>query len=180
MDTFAHGLWTYAVFHKKKYVWLAALFGVLPDLLSFGILFAVYLATGTFHRGPPPVNSIPGWVYGAYNLTHSFVMFLAAFIIVFLITKKWFWPLTAWAIHILIDIPTHSFRFFPTPFLWPISSYKFDGISWATPWLMLVNYGALVSVFILIAYGRAKKKTGQALKKTKRYQTHGKSRKIKG
>ena len=153
MDIFAHGLWTFAVFHKKKYVWLAVLFGVLPDLLSFGILFVSNLLRKglSFPRGPPPVETLPKWLFSAYNMTHSLFVFGLVFLLIFLITKQWFWPLTAWAIHILIDIPTHSTRFFPTPFLWPVSDFRFNGISWATPWFMLINYGALLVVFILIA-----------------------------
>ena len=156
MDIFAHGLWTYAIFHKKKYRWLSTLFGILPDVLSFGILFVLNLVNGNFHRGRPDINSLPKWLFASYNLTHSFVMFVFVFLIVYILTKKWFWPLTAWAIHILIDIPTHSFRFFPTPFLWPLSNYMFDGISWGTPWFMLVNYSALMIVFIVIAHNRVK------------------------
>ncbi|MBI2650404.1 hypothetical protein HYX04_03755 [Candidatus Woesearchaeota archaeon] len=158
MDIFAHGLWSYAVFNKKKYVWLATLFGLLPDFLSFGIVFAMNLFNGNFHSGPPAVDSLPEWLFAAYNMTHSLVMFGVIFILVYLFTKKWFWPLTAWGIHILIDIPTHSFRYFPTPFLWPLSDYKFNGISWSNPWFMLLNYGSLMVVFILIAYNRSKGK----------------------
>ncbi|MBI2652973.1 hypothetical protein HYX00_05905 [Candidatus Woesearchaeota archaeon] len=158
MDIFAHGLWSYAVFHKKKYVWLATLFGILPDILSFGIIFIINLINGNFHRGPPPINTLPKWLFAAYNMTHSFVVFIVVFLVIYLITKKWFWPLTAWGIHVLIDIPTHSFRFFPTPFLWPLSSYKFDGISWAIPWFMILNYGSLMIVFLLIAHNKAKEK----------------------
>lgn len=156
MDVFAHGLWSFAVFHRKRYVWLATLFGVLPDILSFGILMIINFINGNFTRGRPSIGSLPDWLFGAYNLTHSFVTFLFVFVLVYLMTKKWFWPLTAWAIHILIDIPTHSFRFFPTPFLWPISNYKFDGISWGTWWFMLLNYSALMTVFIAIAHNRKK------------------------
>ncbi len=158
MDIFAHGLWSYAVFHKKKYAWLAVLFGVLPDILSFGILFIMNLINGGLRRGPPSLSSLPDWLFAAYNMTHSFVIFLLVFFTVYVLTKKWFWPLTAWALHILIDIPTHSFRFFPTPFLWPITGYKFDGISWATPWFMLLNYSVLLIAFIVIAYNGQKKK----------------------
>ena len=150
MDTLAHGLWSYAIFHSKKYALLATLFGVLPDLLSFGILFVINLFSGKFHRGPPPLDTIPRWLFAAYNMTHSLIIFSAVFLVIFLITKSWYWPLLAWAIHILIDIPTHSFNFFPTPFLWPISNYKFDGISWATPWFMLINYGSLAIIYTLI------------------------------
>ncbi|MBS3104808.1 hypothetical protein J4234_00960 [Candidatus Woesearchaeota archaeon] len=158
MDIFAHGLWSYAIFHKKKYVWLATLFGLLPDFLSFGIVFAMNLVNGNFHSGPPAINSLPEWLFAAYNMTHSFVVFFIAFVLIYAFTKKWLWPLTAWGTHILIDIPTHSFRYFPTPFLWPLSDYKFNGISWSTPWFMLVNYSALMIIFLLIAHNRAKKK----------------------
>jgi hypothetical protein len=55
-----------------------------------------------------------------------------------------------WALHILIDIPTHSLRFFATPFLWPLSDYRFNGISWGNRWFMLANYTALAIVYILL------------------------------
>ena len=158
MDIFSHGLWSFAVFHKKKYALKATLFGILPDISSFGILFIINLINGNLRKGPPSLSSLPDWLFAAYNMTHSFVVFLVIFLSIYLIAKKWYWPLTAWAIHILIDIPTHSFRFFPTPFLWPLSDYKFDGISWATPWFLLLNYGALLIVFLVIAHNRAKEK----------------------
>ena len=156
MDTFAHGLWTYAVFHRKKYVWLAVLFGLLPDLLSFGILFAANLVNGDLARGRPALETLPTWIFASYNMTHSIIVFGFVFLIICIITKKWFWPLAAWGLHIITDVPTHSNGFFPTPFLWPISSYRFDGISWATGWFMLLNYGALMIVFIIIAHNGAK------------------------
>ena len=150
MDIFAHGLWSFAIFHKRNYVWWAVFFGVLPDILSFGILFFMNLFNGNLQRGPQALSTLPKWLFMAYNLTHSLVLFATIFLALFLITKSWYWPLLAWAIHILIDIPTHSTRFFPTPFLWPISNYVFNGISWATPWFMLINYLSLIIVFVLI------------------------------
>lgn len=158
MDIFAHGLWTYAVFHKKKYVWLAALFGILPDLTTFGILFAINLLNGSLQRGRPSLDSLPTWIFSSYNVTHSLVAFALVFLVIYLITRKWFWPLAAWGLHILIDIPTHSNSFFPTPFLWPLSNYRFNGLSWANGWFMLLNYGALIIVFIIIAHKRGKEK----------------------
>lgn len=150
MDIFAHGLWSFAIFHKRSDVWWAVLFGVLPDLLSFGILFFMNLFTGSLQRGPPALSTLPKWLFTAYTLTHSLVLFAAVFLLVFLITKSWYWPLAAWVIHILIDVPTHSTKFFPTPFLWPISNYNFNGISWGTPWFMIVNYISLVIVFVFM------------------------------
>lgn len=158
MDIFAHGLWTYAVFHRKRYAWLAVLFGLLPDLLSFGILFIANLANGDLARGRPALDALPTWIFASYNMTHSMVVFGFVLLIAYIITKKWFWPLMAWGLHILTDIPTHSNSFFPTPFLWPLSNYRFNGISWGTPWFMMLNYGALIIVFIVIARNRAKYK----------------------
>ena len=158
MDIFAHGLWSYAIFHKKKYVWLATLFGLLPDILSFGIVFVINFINGNFSRGPPAISSLPKWLFAAYNMTHSLIIFAIVFIAVYLIAKKWFWALTAWAIHILIDIPTHSTRFFPTPLLWPLSDFVINGISWATPWFMVLNYTSLLIIFIIIAHNKAKRK----------------------
>lgn len=158
MDIFAHGLWSFGIFHKKKYVWWATLFGLLPDILSFGMLFIINLLNGSTQRGRPSLSSIPDWIYAAYNMTHSLIIFLVVFIFIYLVTKNWFWPLTAWAIHILIDIPTHSARFFPTPFLWPIIDFRFDGISWGTPWFMLLNYGSLMAALLIIAGNKSRMK----------------------
>ena len=159
MDTFAHGFWSLVIFRKKKYVWLAVLFGILPDLLSFGILLLIRLISGAgLGRGPPPIESLPNWIFIAYDLTHSFVIFIVVFVLLYFITKKWLWFMMGWPIHILIDIPTHSSRFFPTPFLWPISKFTFDGMSWGTSWFMFLNYFCLVAVFLIMFIQRNKNK----------------------
>jgi hypothetical protein len=52
-----------------------------------------------------------------------------------------------WALHILIDIPSHAATFYPTPFLFPISNYRFThGISWSNKWFMIINYSLLLLV----------------------------------
>ncbi len=150
MDIFAHWLWTFVLFHNRIDIWWATLFGVLPDLLSFGILFVQYTIKQSFPKGAPSLHTLPRWVFTAYNVTHSLVIFVLMFLAVFLITKSWYIPLLAWAIHILIDIPTHTHRYFPTPFLWPISEYKFSGFSWAEPWFMIINYSALIAMFAVL------------------------------
>ncbi len=61
------------------------------------------------------------------------------------------WELGGWLLHILIDIPTHSYKFYPTPFLWPIAGTKFDGLPWDTIWFQLINYSTLLIVFILLS-----------------------------
>lgn len=69
-------------------------------------------------------------------------------------TRKWPWLMGGWVLHIIIDIPTHTKAFFATPFLWPLSNFKIDGISWGTLWFMLINYSALVLVYLLIVWKR--------------------------
>jgi hypothetical protein len=49
------------------------------------------------------------------------------------------WILAAWGLHILIDIPTHSLALFPTPFLWPVSDFKVNGIGWDNPIILAID-----------------------------------------
>ena len=48
--------------------------------------------------------------------------------------------------------------FLPTPFLWPISDWKFPGISWAEPWFMVVNYTLMLGCLIWILARRRRGK----------------------
>ncbi len=158
MDIFAHGFWSFAIFHRFKHKWLAAFLGVAPDIFSFGLLFFANIMGGVFHVGKPELESIPPYVFMLYNMTHSLVVFGMVFVLVYVLTKKWFVPLLAWALHILIDIPTHTHAFFPTPFLWPLSDVKISGISWSDPAFMVLNYGALISVYFFLFVKKRKKK----------------------
>ena len=73
------------------------------------------------------------------------------FIIVWFFYKRPRYELLGWALHILIDIPTHVLAFFPTPFLFPISEYRFSyGIQWSNIYFMIINYTLLLFVWIRI------------------------------
>jgi hypothetical protein len=60
------------------------------------------------------------------------------------------WPLGAWGLHILCDIPTHSTRFFPTPYLWPLPTPFVNGMPWARGWFMLTNYACIGLTYLII------------------------------
>ncbi len=150
MDIFSHGLWSYAVFHRKKYALKAVLAGVLPDIISFGPHFILSIFVGSFISGKPNLSSIPNYIFTMYNLTHSLIIFIFVALLLFLITKKFYVWLLAWPLHTIVDIFTHDINFFPTPFLWPLSNYRFNGYSWGHPKFLIVNYSLLVIVYIFI------------------------------
>ncbi len=150
MDTLSHGLWGGLLVGRasKRDFWAAFFIGMAPDLLSFGIftgMTVLGLVSGLdWTHGTPSPNAVPVYVHQLYNVTHSFVTFFAVFILSWGLRKKPYWPLLAWPLHILLDIPTHSTSFFPTPFLWPLWGYRVDGVSWAHPIIFFTNWAALV------------------------------------
>ncbi len=152
MDFVSHGLWGSIAFGRKSRssFGLAFVIGMAPDLLSFGVLYvAATLGLSPqpdFSRGTPPESTIPPYVHHLYNYTHSFVVFLAVFFLVWLLLKRPIWELGAWGLHVLTDIPLHSYAFFPTPVLWPFSDWKFDGRQWMTPGVLIPNF-VLLSLF---------------------------------
>ena len=176
MDFLSHGLWAGAVYKaaqrktkKPLRVWLAAFWGVFPDLLAFTVLFTwlfwnLIFGGLSFSDFPQPdavepvlqdTLAIFRLTSILYSVSHSAFIFLLVFGIIFLILRRPIWELGGWLFHILLDIPTHSYQFYPTPFLWPLSDWKFDGFSWATPWFLIINYFLIIVVYILL---RKKKK----------------------
>src|SRR6185436_705190 len=92
-----------------------------------------------------------------YNYSHSLVIWAVVFILVWVFYKRPRYELLGWVLHTLIDIPSHTLAFFPTPFLFPISDYYFShGIAWSNRWFMIINYSALLLVWIRILYSKTK------------------------
>ncbi|MBI4451130.1 metal-dependent hydrolase [Candidatus Woesearchaeota archaeon] len=148
---------------KPFTLWHAAWWGVFPDILSFGPLFVWRLyeliITGSYITGPVepaganlfPIREVTGVLYRS---THSIVVFAAMFLIIWAVRSIWLrrgppWILCAWAVHILLDIISHSYTRYPTPFLWPLSEYRFPyGTGWQSPAFMAVNYGLMVVIIL--------------------------------
>jgi len=173
MDVLSHGLWAAALakiinFKKEKpmKVWLTAFWGIFPDVLAFAPLFAwmgFQVIIGHFNSSdftptemePTKADTLPIFqlTHLLYNLTHSLLAFAIIFITMFLIFRRARWSTLGWLFHIIIDIPSHSYKFFPTPFLWPFSDWKFNGIAWANPWFLLFNYLMLGIIWLAIWRG---------------------------
>lgn len=171
MDIFSHGLWTglYAKILNKKVkkplnTWFTVFFGVFPDLFAFTIpilwtIIDLVVGKITFADLPRPEaiepvnqNLLPIFrtTHLLYDISHSLIIFFLVVVVLFIIFRKVILELSGWLLHILIDIPTHSYRFYPTPFLWPISGIKFNGLSWATPWFIIINYSAIIFVYLIL------------------------------
>lgn len=164
MDILSHGLYGgIALGRRNRFsYWLAFFFGVAPDLFSFGI-FTVLAFLGISERPDwssgqhPDPTGIPPYVHALYNGTHSLVIFAIVFALIWIIRKKPFTEMLAWPLHILVDIPTHSERFFPTPFLWPISNFHIDGHPWSDPRIFIPNLIFLVGLYLWFFVTRSRR-----------------------
>lgn len=183
MDIFAHSLWASAgalkindnLEEKKKrkisIIW-SALWGVFPDFFAFGIpsllsFYAIIFGSATFeslsHHGPHLTNSDNTFNLASnlYQYSHSLIIFLIIFGIVWYLRKKPWLAMFGWGLHILLDIPSHSLKFFPTPFLFPFSEYRFPyGVQWADKWFMIFNYSALLIIFLYFLFRKKVNKNG--------------------
>lgn len=160
MDIISHGLWGGLVLGGKKRIEfiLALVFSILPDIFAEGVMFFLVIlglnGMPSLENGHPNIVDFPVYAQNFYNTTHSLFVFLIVFAIVWMLIKKPFWPLAGWGMHILIDIPTHSLELFPTPFLWPISDYRFDGVGWDNPIIMIPNIALLLFFYGTWIYRR--------------------------
>lgn len=172
MEILAHTLWTTAGVRKVNAVskkrgklyrmnmFWTAFWGIFPDFFAFTIPFLISfykVLTGqqmfgsfsTRHQVADGFNL----AHDLYQYSHSLVIWVLIFMILMLILRRPPWVLVGWALHILIDIPSHSLAFFPTPFLFPISEYRFPyGVAWSNYWFMIVNYSALIIVWGTILF----------------------------
>lgn len=132
---------------KKKWRFFLEMFlwGSLPDLIPFTFPVLVSIFSGiAFWAGENQI--LLDFSKNTYQYTHSLVIFIFIFLLVRFVLKKWYWPLLGWGVHIIMDMPLHAPEYFPTPFLFPLSSWTLPfGISWATWWI----WGSLWVILIV-------------------------------
>jgi hypothetical protein len=145
MDTPSHGLWSFVLWHSLPFPFLAVLFGMIPDLLSFGPASVYNITHGKVMQAKVRDETHPAWLKKYTNalfpVTHSLVVASTVSVSVFAIWGNQWWIL-AWPVHIIVDIFSHP-REKATPFLWPLFGYKVHGLNWS----MRV---AAANVFILL------------------------------
>jgi hypothetical protein len=154
----------------KLSVGWASFFGVFPDLFAFTIPFIILFwniitgstMLGSFMENHGPLASRLSIASTLYQYSHSLVIWAVIFIIVWFIYKRPRFELLGWALHILIDIPSHALSFYPTPFLFPLSEYRFPyGVQWSNHWYMIINYSLLLIFFIWLTVTQKKKLLNQ-------------------
>lgn len=180
MDTFSHGLWAGVLAKgvnkaqkvRRVNVWAAMLWGFFPDLFAFSIPFVWIIWHVAFEgqsfsdfggRAPvaEPTSGDSLWLFNIshvlYNVSHSLVVFAIVFGGVWAYFKQARLELLGWLLHILMDVPTHTYAFFPTPVFWPLFDWKFDGIRWGQWWFIALNYSLLLFAYALLKMRRQKK-----------------------
>ncbi len=168
MDIISHGLWGGLAFgrRRRRDYWIAFFIGLAPDLFSFGLLTAATILglspSPDWRGGTPSPDAIPAYVHVLYNYTHSLIIFAVAFGLIWLIRRKPYLPLLAWGLHIGMDIFKHSRGFFPTPFLWPLSSFTINGTPWSNPWIFFPNWIALIIGYVVWYLRRKRRKKIQS------------------
>lgn len=128
----------------------AVWWGVFPDVAAFGP--PVVLGLWMRIAGTQPAadgHLLPHVHFGVplYPAAHSLVVFAAAFLAASIVARRPLYPLLGWLLHILIDIPTHSYSYYATRFLWPLSDFRIDGIAWWTRWFWVATYAALAVAY---------------------------------
>ena len=173
MDIFSHGLWAAAGAKglnkaqdkRRVNIWVATLWGMFPDLFAFSIPFMFIVGSvifGSAHFSDfgahPMVAEPPGGgaflvahlAHALYNVSHSLVVFSVVFFGVWAYFKQARLELLGWFLHIIMDIPTHTYAFFPTPVFWPLFDWRFNGFSWANPRFLILNYSVLLIVYAVL------------------------------
>ena len=164
MDIVSHSLWGGITLGRKKgsdFIY-ALIISVLPDVLAEGIMFGlIYLGVKNMpgiEHGHPDITEFPLYAQNFYNATHNLIIFITSFVIIWAIRRKPYMLLLVWALHIIIDIPTHSLELFPTPFLWPISDFKINGIPWDNSIILIPNIALLIILYAFWIFQRKKHK----------------------
>jgi hypothetical protein len=141
-------------------VWAAALFGILPDVVSMGpplVAFAAGGMHGNFFRDMPPES------LALYHWTHSLIVALAVSGILRLAWKPLFIPSLAWPLHVLMDSWTHGAGKFLTPIFFPLSAWGINGLRWwQHPGVVLAYWLVLPAIWLGLWFWR-KKENGREL-----------------
>jgi hypothetical protein len=174
MDVFSHWLWGVLITRKHVNWKVAGPMSVLPDLLAFVPSFIYSLAYGIQRPSVDDTtvtSDFPAIAWDTYQYTHSAVVVTVGVLITWWVFARFsgsrlesqfaeqhrskplmlaFLLWLPWYSNILLDIPTHTLQFFPTPVFYPLSDYGFDGTRWSNPIILLPNVLLLAGLWFYV------------------------------
>lgn len=166
MDILSHALWAGAAAESlrrtgrlsRRQVAGAVALGALPDLVALVPVIAwAIISSASFDAVVAYLTATPGtepemaaWARMAEHVhcsAHSVVVLAVATIA----CRRWLPAvlpaMLGWWMHLLLDIPTHSEEYYAVTLFYPFTRWSFDGIAWTTPWVLAVNYAALLAAY---------------------------------
>ncbi|MDO9536928.1 MAG: hypothetical protein Q7J68_01250 [Thermoplasmata archaeon] len=150
MDLFSHLLWTHVLFRNRLWREEAMALAIIPDVSFMLILLYVIVGTPMSVGFDEAMLTMPKYFIVFYHLMHSFVVLgIVAFVVWKL--KPLFLPaLSAWALHICMDIPFHDGTF-GTRFLYPIlPDFYISGMTWADYRVLGISYFLMLCTYIYL------------------------------
>jgi len=151
MDSVSHAVWGATIIRKAPYLWWAAFFGILPDLI-WGVYWALVFRSQSFKKGIEnrlDVN-IRSAHFKVYYFVHSLIPISVVAVIIYLVSPSFTIVVIPYYIHIIMDIFTHR-GVWATRIFYPISDFHFEGMDWwRNQWISVGNWIAIVVVNIIL------------------------------
>jgi hypothetical protein len=145
MDLFSHILWTRVFTRNKLWDQEALLFAVLPDAGFLLIMLYVIFGKPMNLDFSDAMQTIPPGFIVVYRVLHSFVTVGIVALILWKLKPSILPALSAWVLHICMDIPVHD-GMFGTRFLYPIlPDFYITGVTWGQ-WQILAGSYLLLLV----------------------------------
>jgi LexA-binding, inner membrane-associated putative hydrolase len=174
MDIVAHTLWAGIGVTLARSRWpiapkivaLTMALAALPDLAhalpllgwwlfgkgSLAALWAYAVAVPNHEPALPPLVDLLS--HHLHCIMHSALVAGAVTALLWAALRTFWIPLLGWWSHIIIDVFTHSKDFYPAPVFYPITERAFNGVAWNQPWMLALNYAALVVAGLCVWHGR--------------------------
>ena len=139
MDPLTHILITYRFVGCEPIVLIAGIAADIPFYTTYPIWI---LRRGELAKALQSAvwPEAPQWMVVPHQMTHSLLILVLVMCFIRLTGRDWPRWAMSWAVHIVIDIPTHARGQWAPQILWPLSSATWNGVSWVHGAQALVRY----------------------------------------
>jgi len=157
MDPIFHLLFTNLYAKDERWRDEALAFSILPDVGFLLIeLYLFFYVTASVNYADAMASVPPAFV-AVYRIFHSLLVFGIVAAIVWRVRPRLLPALSAWLLHILVDIPVHEGTF-TTRILYPVlPGVQVHGWSWGTPVVVASAYAVLLVLYAFSAWRERRK-----------------------